>query len=146
MRNCEGQGFPILINQTITSEHKSKSLFDMSVEIAHLPGDIVDPCPIHQTQRSAVELSQEALNLPCARLAGIFSPSVTSRLQCRPFSTLQCPRTSCNMRGGGALDKERRLASISHFMTDHTGFHYAHGAFEPKDSALCLPTPCQTSH
>ena len=66
------QGFPILINGTTSGEHKSESLLKMSIEVAHLAGNIVNACPIHQTQHSTVEPSQKAGNRASPCLTGIF--------------------------------------------------------------------------
>lgn len=67
------QGFPILINGTPAGENEIKSLVVLSVKIAHLPRDIAHPNAIQETQDGTVELSEEAGNLPRARLAGVFS-------------------------------------------------------------------------
>jgi len=67
------QGFPILINGTGASKHKSESLLDMSIKVAYLSSDIANASPVHQTQHGAIELSQEAGNCAGACLAGILS-------------------------------------------------------------------------
>jgi hypothetical protein len=42
------QGFPILIDETRTSEEKSERLLRMGIKVAHLPRDIVNPKPVHE--------------------------------------------------------------------------------------------------
>ena len=58
----ELQGFPILIDGTGASEHKSKRLFRMSIKIAHLPRDIANANPVHETQDRTIELSKQTGN------------------------------------------------------------------------------------
>jgi len=43
------QGFPILIDGTRASEQKSESLLRMSIKVAHLPRDIANTNPVHET-------------------------------------------------------------------------------------------------
>ena len=56
------QGFPILIHGTRASEHKSERLLRMSIKVAHLPRDIANANPIHETQDRAIELSEQTGN------------------------------------------------------------------------------------
>ena len=67
------QGFPILIDGTRASEHKSERLLRMSIKEAHLPRDIANANPVHETQDRAIELSEQTGNRPSASLTRIFA-------------------------------------------------------------------------
>jgi hypothetical protein len=54
----------------------------VSIKVAHLPRDIPNASPIHQTQDRTIELSQQVGNRASARLTGIFaSRAITAILQ-----------------------------------------------------------------
>jgi len=66
-------GFPILVHGTRAREHKSERLLRMSIKVAHLPRDIANASPIHQTQDRAIELSEQTGNRASASLTRIFA-------------------------------------------------------------------------
>ena len=57
--DCINQGFPILINRTMSSENEIESLVVLSVKIAHLSRNIANPNAIHETEDRAVASRQE---------------------------------------------------------------------------------------
>jgi hypothetical protein len=69
----------MLKNRTATGEHESECLLDMGIKIAHLSSDVANARSIDQAMHGAIELSEQTLNQPGARLAAIFSLSETSR-------------------------------------------------------------------
>ncbi len=69
----EPQGFPILIDGTLTSKNEIQGLVVLSVKIAHLSRDITTPNAIHEAQDRTIELSEETGGRAGTWLTGIFS-------------------------------------------------------------------------
>jgi hypothetical protein len=134
------QGFPILIDTTGASEHKSKSLLRMGIKIAHLSRDIANAHVIHETQNGAVELSQKTGRSAGARLTGILTQGHVASPVESVFNSPMVSDQRKHARGRSLLEGET-TESIDHLMLNDASLEEQSCPFEAKDLFNAFPVP-----
>lgn len=125
-RASQTQGFPILINGTLTSQDEGKRLFRMGIKKTHLASDVANSEPIHQTEHRTIELSEQTGNRSPTCLTPIFPQAHVSTIMQAIFNGLITNDKFCLSRmrylpkkaARGGFPQERQYSSEAIEETD----------------------------